>query len=94
MNPYHQYLAILFTSLAVSIGIQLVLPWPYGLAVSLGLFIIFPLIYKRIIISKNLGLGRFGGMEGAKFGMKCTVCGKKTRERNCPRCGGNSFGLA
>ena len=47
MMNYKGYLVFLFASLAVSIGLQLVLPFPYGLGAALAIFIIFPLLYPQ-----------------------------------------------
>lgn len=60
---YKSYMVILFASLAVSIAIQLVLPFPIGLIVALGLFIVFPLILRRVY-TKRLG-GGYGGASGS-----------------------------
>ena len=95
MSPYSQYLAVLFISLAVSIGLQMAIPYPYGLIVSLGLFIAFPLIYKKIVLKVGKGAGRFGGIEhGTNFAMVCMVCGKKSKERQCSRCGSKAFRMS
>ena len=91
------YLIFLFGSLAVSIGIQMVLPFPYGLAVALALFIAFPLLIRRRYMnrmrgggSESLGGGFFGlgsrqGAAGVKY--VCLVCNNKYKGGSCPRCG-------
>ena len=92
MSPYGEYIAVLFISLAVSIGLQIAMPHPYGLITSLALFIMFPLIYIKIKLKQSGGAGRFGGIEhDTKFEMLCMVCGKKSRKRQCSRCGSKAF---
>ena len=73
---YKSYLIFLFASLAVSIGQQMVLPFPYGLGAALALFIAFPLILRRRMMNRMRGGygggtgsgsgsgGRFGGLFG------------------------------
>ncbi|MCE2508052.1 MAG: hypothetical protein J4G04_01920 [Nitrosopumilaceae archaeon] len=91
------YLIFLFGSLAVSIGIQMVLPFPYGLVVALALFIAFPLLIRRRYMnrmrgggSESAGGGFFGlgsrqGTTGVKY--VCLVCSNKFKGGSCPRCG-------
>ena len=86
---------VLFISLAVSIGLQMAIPYPYGLITSLALFIVFPLIYRRIVLKTGKGAGRFGGIEqGTKFEMLCMVCGRKSKDRQCSRCGSKAFRMS
>ncbi len=51
------YLVFLFASLAVSIGIQLIVPFPYGLGAALAIFIAFPLLLRRRYMSRMRGYG-------------------------------------
>lgn len=80
---YKQYYGWLVASLAISIGIQLLLPYPYGLIVSLGFFIVFPIVYKKFklqtLVSQN---GVF---------KRCGVCGARSNDRQCGRCGSHHF---
>ena len=55
MINYKSYLIFLFASLAVSIGLQMILPFPYGLGAALALFIAFPLILRRRMMSRMRG---------------------------------------
>lgn len=80
---YKNYYAWLGVSLAISIGIQMILPYPYGLAVSLGFFLVFPFIFKKI----KLG----GMMTGIGVSKRCGVCGAKSNDRQCNRCGSHHF---
>ena len=76
MINYKSYLIFLFASLAVSIGLQMILPFPYGLGAALALFIAFPLILRRRMMSRMRGgfgggsssSGGFGGFGGGLFG--------------------------
>ena len=88
MINYKSYLIFLFASLAVSIGLQMILPFPYGLGAALALFIAFPLLLR----SGSSGGGGFGnlfGQQSDKPGIKyeCLVCHKVYNARECPRCG-------
>ena len=60
---YKTYIIFLVASLVVSIGIQMVLPFPYGLGVALALFIAFPFFLRRRYMGKMRGTG------GSMFGM-------------------------
>ena len=63
MFNYKTYIIFLVASLVVSIGIQMVLPFPYGLGVALALFIAFPFFLRRRYMGKMRGTG------GSMFGM-------------------------
>lgn len=89
MMNYKLYLAFLFGSLVISIGIQMLFPFPYGLILSIGFFVAMPYIARKLII-KNGSLGRFG-MEEVKMEKVCTVCGNKSKGRECSRCGSHQF---
>lgn len=89
MYSYKTYLAWLFGSLAVSIGIQMALPYPYGLIASLGLFMVFPFIYRKIM-KERLG-GGYGYTKEVKLTKSCTVCGHKSKGDTCSRCGSHQF---
>ena len=102
MINYKSYLIFLFASLAVSIGLQMILPFPYGLGAALALFIAFPLILRRRMMSRLrvvfggwavssvvlFWVGLFG-QQSDKPGIKyeCLVCHKVYNARECPRCG-------
>ena len=90
MMNYKLYFVFLFGTLAISIGIQMILPFPYGLIISIAFFICLPMITKKLLI-KNGGLGRFGGVEEVKMNKVCTVCGSKSKGRECSRCGSHQF---
>ncbi len=90
------YLIFLFASLAISIGLQMVLPFPWGLGVALAIFIAFPIVLRRRMMGRMRGTGNFGG--GGFFGMNqdtavrysCLVCNNRFKGRECPRCGSTS----
>ena len=66
---YKSYLIFLFASLAVSIGLQMVLPFPYGLGAALALFIAFPLILRRRMMNRMRGgYGGSGSGSGSSSG--------------------------
>ena len=85
-SVYRQYYAWLLGSLAISIGIQIVLPYPYGLIASVGFFMVFPVIYKKMMLKGKLGMGLEKG-----FAKRCGVCNHKTSQGTCPRCGSRQF---
>ena len=87
MYSYKTYLAYLFGSLAFSIGVQMLLPYPYGLIVAIGSFVVFPLLARRIMIKT----GRLGYPERAKMTKTCTVCHCNTKGDTCKRCGSRQF---
>ncbi len=83
----------LFGSLAISIGLQMVLPFPYGLGVALAIFIMFPLVLRKKMMGRMGGSGGFGG---GFFGSNqsttivkyvCLTCNNRFKGRECPRCG-------
>lgn len=92
---YRNYLIFLFAALAVSIGLQMVLPFPYGLAAALAIFIMLPLFIRRRYMSKMRGYGDSGG--GGFFGFNsegggtvkyvCLTCNHRFKGATCPRCG-------
>ena len=99
MFSYKTYLIILFASLGVSLGLQFILPFPYGLVAALALFLIFPLLIRRRYMSRMGGYGRsdssggggfFGlGSSGGGSSVRyvCLVCNNKHKGGSCPRCG-------
>jgi len=94
MYSYKNYLAILGFSLAVSVGLQLTLPYPYGFFGALGIFLIFPFILRKMQAAKfgNSFTKGFGyNSDYRKLSKTCMSCGKKEKGRSCSRCGSNSF---
>ena len=73
----------------------MVLPFPYGLIIALGLFIAFPLLLRRRYMSRLRGYGDSGARGGSFFGMGrsdtvkyvCLACNNRYRGGSCPRCG-------
>jgi len=87
------YLIFLFASLAISIGLQMVLPFPFGLVIALGIFIAFPLVLRKKMMGR---MGGSGGLGGGFFGANsdtptvkyvCLTCNNRFKGRVCPRCG-------
>jgi len=87
------YLTFLFASLAISIGLQMVLPFPWGLGAALAIFIAFPLVLRRRMLGRMGGSGGFGGgffgTNSSSVTVKyvCLTCNNKFKGRECPRCG-------
>ena len=99
---YKSYLIFLFASLAVSIGLQMILPFPYGLGAALALFIAFPILLRRRMMNRMKGgfgssSSSSGGFGSGLFGQNndtaskvkfvCIVCDNEHGARQCPRCG-------
>jgi hypothetical protein len=94
--PFKTYLIVLIASLGISIGLQMVLPFPYGLGAALAIFILFPLLLRRRYMSGIRGYGRSGFGGGGFFGLNqsgvsvkyvCLVCSHRYKGGSCPRCG-------
>jgi hypothetical protein len=91
---YKTYLIFLFGSLAISIGLQMLLPWPYGLIAALAIFIVFPLFLRNRALKRMGGMGTDSGTGGGGFfgqsqGVKyiCLACNNRFKGGTCPRCG-------
>ena len=90
---YKMYLMFLFASLAISIGLQMVLPFPWGLGAALAIFIAFPLVLRRKMMGRMGGSSGFGrgffGMNQSTPSVKyvCLTCNNRYKGRECPRCG-------
>ena len=92
MINYKTYLIFLFGSLAVSIGLQMLLPFPFGLIAALAIFIVFPLFLRSRAMKRMGGMsseGGAGGFFGQSQGVKyiCLACNNKYKGGMCPRCG-------
>ena len=89
MFNYKSYLFFLGASLAISIGLQMILPFPYGLGAALAIFIAFPLFLRKRYMSRMRGYGgdsetKGGGFFGmgssdgpGKVKYVCLVCNSK-----------------
>lgn len=94
---YKTYLMVLFASLAISIGLQMVLPFPYGLAAALAIFIALPLLIRRRYMNRMRGYGDSSSGGGGFFGFNseggagvkyvCLTCNNRFKGASCPRCG-------
>ena len=92
---YKTYLIFLFGSLAVSIGLPMLLPFQFGLIAALAIFIVFPLFLRNRAMKRMGGMGSDGGGPGGGgfFGQSqgvkyiCLACNNKYKGGMCPRCG-------
>lgn len=103
MFAYKTYLIFLFASLGISIALQMVLPFPYGLVAAIGLFVSFPFLLRRQYMNRMRGYGSSGpgggnNRTGGFFGLGsqtgsggvryvCLVCNNRHKGGACPRCG-------
>lgn len=89
---------ILFASIGISMGLQFLLPFPYGLIAVIAIFIAFPLLLRRSYMSRMRGYGGSRSSSGGFFGIGspgssnsvryvCLVCNNKHKGGACPRCG-------
>jgi hypothetical protein len=85
------YISVVLGSLVLSIGLQMLLPFPYGLIMAIGIFIALPQILGRIMKNKLKDLG-FSTMGPPKAQKTCLVCGRKSNKAQCSRCGSKQFG--
>ena len=77
-------------SIAISLIISLLLPFPISLVVIIGVFILLN-FYMGRRMTRRIGVGR-AGMFGSMFGDNslnyyCMSCGTKHKEAACPKCG-------
>lgn len=88
-----RYYIFLAGSICVSLGLQFLLPFPYGFIVALVICILLPYGIRYMYTRKmKNGAGRFGGVEmGSKITKICMACGKQSNGKICPRCGSKAF---
>ncbi|MDE1862327.1 MAG: hypothetical protein KGI33_05375 [Thaumarchaeota archaeon] len=89
MINYKSYLVSIFVSLAISIGLQMLLPWPFGLIAALAVFALYPLILRNRAMRRmggmGMGAGSFG--QGSGFRYVCLACNNRFKGAICSRCG-------
>jgi hypothetical protein len=84
-------LAWLIGSLAISIGLSFILPFPLSIIVAITIFISVSLTI-RYRMMKGMGVkGRSFGLSldngPSKLKATCIGCGHKHNKRACPKCG-------
>ncbi len=86
---YRSYIISIFVSLAISIGLQMILPFPFGLIAAIAVFAVYPLVLRNRAIQRmgNMGTasGGFGQVQGFKY--VCLACSNRFKGAICPRCG-------
>ncbi|MDE1765290.1 MAG: hypothetical protein KGI27_03330 [Thaumarchaeota archaeon] len=91
MQPfYRSYVVSIFVSLAISIGLQMILPWPFGLVAAIAIFMLYPLILRNGTLKRmggGMGSSTGGGFLGNGIRYVCLVCSNKFNGILCPRCG-------
>ena len=87
MINYKSYVMSIFISLAISIGLQMILPWPYGLIAAIAVFALYPLLLRNRMVSKFSGMGGGSFMQGQGFRYVCLACNNRFKGAICSRCG-------
>ncbi|MDE1766782.1 MAG: hypothetical protein KGI27_11005 [Thaumarchaeota archaeon] len=77
----------IFVSLAISIGLQMILPFPFGLIAALAVFTVYPLFLRNRAMRRMGNIGMGGGSFGQGFKYVCLACSNRFRGAICPRCG-------
>jgi hypothetical protein len=81
-------------SIAISLTISILLPFPLSLVTIIGVFILLS-FYMRNRMMRRMGVGGGGGMFGSRSSMfgdnslkyYCMGCGTKHSQAACPKCG-------
>lgn len=79
-QQYGMYLITLGASLAISVGLQLLLPFPFGFIAALGFFLVFPFVFGKKLQQKING-----ATKTIKF--RCMACARIHNNYECPKCG-------
>ena len=84
-------------SLAISLTLSFILPFPFSLVAIIGVFIAMNYYIRRWqmrrmgMMSGSTGGGGFGSLFGGGGGgginYACLVCGQRFKGGSCPRCG-------
>lgn len=87
-----QKLALKFILPTIGLGIliQILLPFPYNIMVTLVSMLFMPLVFGYVVRKKfgNIGINF---TKERIIEKTCSVCGNKTKEGQCPRCGSKQF---
>jgi len=81
-------------SIAISLIISILLPFPLSLVTVIGVFILLSFYMRKRMMSR-MGVGGAGGMLGSGSSMfednslkyYCMGCGTKHNQAACPKCG-------
>ena len=84
---YRSYLISIFVSLAISIGLQMILPFPFGLIAAIAVFAVYPLVLRNRAMRKMGNTGMGAGSFGQSFKYVCLACSNRFKGAICPRCG-------
>jgi hypothetical protein len=85
-------------SIAISLTLSFLLPFPFSLVAIIGVFIAMNYYIRRwqmrrmgMMSSSNTGGGGFGslfgGSKGGGINYACLACGQRFKGGSCPRCG-------
>lgn len=99
MDPSTRYffkvqLAWIGLSLAISIALSIILPFPVNIIAIFGVFIALSYYQRKRMLRKASTYGSQGGFmssgpDGFSSGVNyyCMSCGLKHKEASCPKCG-------
>ena len=86
-------------SLAISLAISMIVPFPTSLVAIIGVFILLNIFMRRIMMKRAgigggsgrglFGYGGGGGAGGSDSSLKyyCMNCGTQHSKASCPKCG-------
>ncbi|MBV9668501.1 MAG: hypothetical protein JO327_10270 [Nitrososphaeraceae archaeon] len=86
-------------SIAISLTISMLLPFPISLVTIIGIFILLNFyLRKRMMKTNGMGMGIYGAMNPTSSSSSsflgetslnyyCMSCGTKHRKNACPKCG-------
>jgi hypothetical protein len=73
-------------SIAISLTISILLPFPISLVTIIGVFILLS-FYMRRRMMRRMGIGGTGMFGDNSMNYYCMSCGTKHKEAACPKCG-------
>jgi hypothetical protein len=90
-----QQLTWMSVSIAISLTISMLLPFPLSLVVIIGTFLLLNFYLRsRMMKSNGIGMGIFGTMTPtlsslgqSSLNYYCMSCGTKHKKDACPKCG-------
>ena len=88
-----EYFLFMIFLTVLALGIQFLLPFPFGLIVAITIYALSPKITK-IVMGKRLekaGVYTMGNLPKTTIQKYCMACGLKCKDSTCNRCGSHRF---